>query len=95
MASRAFNRREREGFCIATLAIEPLQLGGEFLRAGRVARGEELDHVRGNVHAAGRVDARGEAKGHVEAGELFGCGVEGRGGEEGAQARADGLAQLA
>ena len=59
-----------------------------------VAGGEELDDFRGDVHAAGGVDARGEAEGYVEASDLFGGGVEGGGGEEGAESDAGGTAQL-
>ena len=61
----------------------------------RVARGEQLDDFGGNVHAAGGVDARREAKGDIEAGDLFCGGVERGGGKQGAQAGAGGAAQLA
>ncbi len=61
----------------------------------RVAGGEEFDHLGGNVHAAGGVDARRQAKGNVEAGELPGGGIEGGGSEEGAQSGADRAAQFA
>ena len=85
-----FDGGERGGLGIAALAVEAFELGGEFSGAGGVARGEELDDFRGNIHAAGGVDARREAEGDVEAGKLFGGGIERGGGEERAQAGADG-----
>jgi len=60
------------GLDVAALAVEAIELGGKIGSAMGVARGEKLDDVGGNVHAAGGVDARGEAEGDVEAGELFG-----------------------
>ena len=62
--------------------------------AVRVARGEKLDDFRGDVHAAGGVDARREAKGDVEAGELLGRGIERGRGKERAETGAHGPAQL-
>ncbi len=86
---------ERGGFDVAALAVEALEFGGELGGAVRVARGEKLDDVGGDVHAAGGVDARRKAEGDIEAGELFGGGIERGGGEERAEAGADGAAQLA
>ena len=60
-----------------------------------VAGAEQLDDFGGYVHAAGGVDARGEAEGDVEAGDLLCGGIERGGGEEGAQSSAGGVAQLA
>ena len=90
-----FDGRERDGFDIAALAVETLELGGELSGAVRVARGEELDDVGGDIHAAGGVDARREAEGDIEAGELLAGRIERGRGEERAQAGADGAAQLA
>ena len=90
-----FDGGERGGFHVAALAVEALEFGGELGGAVRVARGKELDDVGGHVHAAGGVDARREAEGDVEAGELFGCGIERGRGKERAQAGAHGTAQLA
>ena len=90
-----FDHAEGGGFGVAAFAIEAFELGGKFDGAVRVAGGEELDDFRGDVHAAGGVDARGEAEGYVEASDLFGGGVEGGGGEEGAEAGAGGTAQFA
>ncbi len=86
---------ERGGFSVAALAVEALELGGKFAGAGMVAGGEKLDDFGGDVHAAGGVDARSEAEGDVEAGERLGGGIERSGGEESAQAGADGTAQFA
>ena len=90
-----FDCGERGSFGLAALAIEQLEIGGEFERTGAVARGKELNDLRGDVHAAGGVDARGQAEGDVEAGERLGCGIERGHLKERAQARADGTAQLA
>ena len=86
---------ESGGFSVASLAIEALEFCGEFGGAVRVASGEELDDFGGDVHAAGGVDARGEAEGDVEAGDLLGGGVERGGGEEGAETGTGGAAKLA
>ena len=94
-AETGFDDGERGGFDVAALAIEALEFRGELDGAVRIARGKELDDVGGNVHAAGSVDARSEAKGDIEAGELLGGGVERGGGEERAETGADGAAQLA
>ena len=80
-----FDGGERGGFHIAAFAVQAFQFGGQLGGAVRVARREKLDDVGGNVHAAGGVDARREAKGDIVAGELFGGGVERGGGEKGAQ----------
>ena len=90
-----FDGGERGGFGVAALAVEALELGGQLGGAVRVARGEELDDLGGDVHAAGGVDARREAEGDVEAGELLGGGIERGRGKERAQAGAHGAAQLA
>ena len=87
------DRGERGGFSVAAFAVEAFELGGEFVGAGCVAGGEELDDFGGDVHAAGGVDARGEAEGDVEAGDLLGGGIERGGGEEGAEAGAGGLTE--
>ena len=86
---------ERGGLDVAALAVEAIELGGKIGSAMGVARGEKLDDVGGDVHAAGGVDARGEAEGDVEAGELLRGGVECGGGEERAETCANGTAQLA
>src|SRR5579871_3493095 len=71
-----FDCGEHVCFRLATVAIEPLQLRSQFLCPLMVARGEELDYFRGDVHAPGCVDARRNAKGDVEAGELLRCGIK-------------------
>ncbi len=82
------------GLRFATFLVEPFQLGGQLGGACRGARGEQFDDFGGYVHAAGGVDARSQAKGHVEAGKRLGGRIEGRGGKQGAQTGADGVAQL-
>jgi len=89
-----FDGFEGRGLGVAALAVEALEFGGEFGGAVGVAGGEELDDFRGDVHAAGGVDAGGKAEGDVKAGELFGGGVKGGGGEERAEAGAGGGTQL-
>ena len=94
-AEAGFNDGERGGFDIAPLAIEALEFGSQLGGAVRVARREEFDHVGGDVHTAGGVDARGEAKGDVEAGDLLAGGIERGGSEERTETGANGAAQLA
>ena len=86
---------ERGRFGVAALAIQAIEFGGQLSRAGQVARREQLDHVRSNIHAAGGVDARSKSEGNIEAGERSGCRVEGRGGKQRAQAGAYRFTQLA
>ena len=93
-ARRVFDGGKCGGFHVAALAIEPFQFVRQLRRAARVARRKELDDFGGNVHAAGGVDARREAEGDVEAGELLGRGIERGGGKERAQTGAHGTAQL-
>ena len=64
------------------------------MRAAGVAGEEELDYVAGDVHAAGGVDAGGEAEAYFDGG---GRAVEGDLGDlhEGAEAGLDGVAELA
>ena len=81
-------------FDVATFAIEALEFCGQLGGAMRIARGKELDHVGGDIHAAGGVDARSEAKCDVESGDLPGGWVERCGGEERAETSADGTAEL-
>jgi len=89
-----FNDGERGGLDIAALAIKALEFGSELSSAVGVARGEKFDDVGGNVHAASCVDARGETKGDVEAGDLLACRIERGSGEERPQTGANGAAQL-
>ena len=63
---------QRGSLGIAPLAIQPFELGGKFSSAVRVAGREELDHLRGHVHAPGGVDTRSKTEGHIEAGKLLG-----------------------
>ena len=86
---------ERGSFGIATLAVEALEFGGKHGGACRIAGCEEFDDLGGNVHAAGGIDARCETEGDIEAGELFGGGIESGDGEEGAESGANGGTQLA
>ena len=74
--------------------IEAVEFLGERLRAAGVAREEELDDVAGDVHAAGGVDARGDAEAYFGGG---GWAVERDLGDlhEGAKAGLDGVAELA
>jgi len=90
-----FDDGEGGGFGVAALTVEALELGGQICGAVRVARGEELDDFGCDVHASGGVDARCDAEGDVEAGDLFCGGIEGGGGEQSAEASAGGAAQFA
>ena len=88
VASAAASTSRRSRFSRSSLC-------GQLRGAMRVARGEKLDDFGGDIHAAGGVDARRQAEGDVEAGELFGCGIERGGGKERAETGAHGTAQLA
>ena len=90
-----FDGGECGGFGLAAFAVEALELGGQFGGAGPVTGGEELDHIRGHVHASGGVDARRKTEGYIEAGDGARGWIECRGGKEGAQAEARRAAQLA
>ena len=81
-----FDGDERSGFRVSALAVEPFQLGGQFGGTGRVAGGEQLDHLAGHVHAPRGIDARSQPEGHVECGDGFGSWVQGGGGKQSAQA---------
>ena len=94
-ARRDFNGAERGGFRVAAFAVEAFELGSEFVGASGSRVVEELDDFGGDVHAAGGVDARGEAESDIKAGDLFCGGVERGGGKERAQAGAGGLAEFA
>ena len=60
---------EGAGLGGAAVGVEAVELFGERLCAVRLARGEEFDDVGGDVHAAGGVDARGDAEADVDGGE--------------------------
>ena len=85
---------EGVGFGGATGGVEAVEFLGQFLRAAGVTGEEELDYVAGDVHAAGGVDAGGDAEAYFGGG---GGAVEGDLGDlhEGAQAGLDGVAELA
>ena len=93
-AETGFDDGERSGLDVAAFAIEALQLCGQLDGTVGVARRKKLDDVGRDVHAAGGVDARGEAKGDIEAGDLLACRVERSSGEERAETGADGTAEL-
>ena len=61
--------------------------------ADGIARGEELDDLGGDIHAAGGVDARADAEADVSGGERTTRGVELRYVEERTQAGIHGTAQ--
>ena len=66
-----FDCREHRCLGIAPFAIQAFKLHGKFLRAVMVTGGEQLDHFRSDVHAAGGVNARRNAKSNIEASELL------------------------
>ena len=88
MASRAWASVARRAL------IEAVEFFGQGAGAGGVAGEEHLDDVAGDVHAAGGVDARGDAEAYFGGG---GRAVERDLGDlhQGAQAGLDGIAQLA
>ena len=51
------NGIENSAFFRLTLGVELVEFVGDLAGAGRVFHAEEFDHVAGNVHAAGGVDA--------------------------------------
>ena len=69
----------------AAVGVQLIEFVGERAGAFDVARGEELDDFRGDVHAAGGVDARADAEANVAGSERATCGVELRDIEQGAQ----------
>ena len=71
VSEAGFNRGERGGLGVAALAVQAFELGGQFAARAAIAGVEELDDLGGHVHAAGGVDARRQAEGDVEAGELL------------------------
>ena len=91
---RADDFGEHGGFGGAAFLIETLQLRGEFVGAGFVARGEELDDFGGDVHAAGGVDAGREAEGDVDGRERATGRIDLRFAHQGSQAESDGTAQF-
>ena len=89
-----FDRLEGLGFGGAALVVEAVEFFCELGCAGRVFCEEEFDDVAGDVHAAGGVDAWGEAEADFGGG---GGAVYGdlRDLHEGAQAGLDGVAKFA
>ena len=92
----AFDGGERGGFGVAALAVEPLELGGQFLRRGpqsRVVKSSMTSEATSMRPAALMRGARRKATSKPVS--CFGGGIERGGGKQRAQARAHGLAQLA
>ena len=89
-----FDVAEGFGFDGAAVVVEAVEFFGEEAGGGGVAGEEHFDDVGGDVHAAGGVDAGGEAEADVGGGDGEG-GVDLREFHEGAEAGLGGLLQLA
>jgi hypothetical protein len=60
-----FDRRQDALLFLLAVAVELVQAGSDGARPLRVLDAEQFDDVLGDVHAAGGVQARGHAKGHI------------------------------
>ena len=69
-SSRVYDLLQHDGLRVAPFLIQPVELDGDFVRALRVFRREELDDLRSHIHAPGRVNPRRNAKGHIDRIEL-------------------------
>ena len=61
-SSRECDGFENAAFFFLTVGVKLVEAAGDFAGAGGVFHAEEFDDVAGHIHAAGGVDARGDAK---------------------------------